>query len=391
MSKSSKEAGIPVEVIPRTPGQPGMTNGKRIAALHRQVVTTQKVVAPNMIPNVRGSQPGGTAPKQGKATASVNSARRFGEKERKKEKSKRIASGSEKKKQNLNAVCRRAATQHNECSQQPRGRFAELNESYDQFNPPHYSSSILLQITDGQTTEAIGSSNQVRTIVPKDFFDISNLPITSLNMLRHILGKGTTRDKPSVRNCYSHIEKVKLESTMPTSTRVESKGSAEIERPRQIVKRAGFLNRLFFNKKDANIQLEKRVNVEAGNEMVKRKGLFARELLVDNDLINDELYAYLMFHKFSTYSSRAECLSHLEKLARKYWIDVKASDPSKMTPLQLHTHLITVQKVVDERISSVLLAEERMDVDRRGGNILGRIITRKSKSSSHPWPLGTLN
>jgi len=70
-------------------------------------------------------------------------------------------------------------------------------------------------------------------------------------------------------------------------------------------------------------------------------------------------------HKWPAYSTREAALEHMTKMGRKYYPDELNKKFSDLTPDEIISHNVTVQKVTDEHFVPFLLAKETPEDDRR--------------------------
>jgi len=75
----------------------------------------------------------------------------------------------------------------------------------------------------------------------------------------------------------------------------------------------------------------------------------------------------------------------MEKIGRKFWRDEKKIDFGKLEPQMVNRHLITVQKVVDERTSSYLLAQEDQSISRKRRFRNLKFWKRETQTTSPDW------
>lgn len=131
-----------------------------------------------------------------------------------------------------------------------------------------------------------------------------------------------------------------------------------------IIRKACWYNRLLFNKEPSKIYLDTLDQRKVGRLTVKKDNDGIGET-VPSTLINEKLRIYLLMQKWPEYKNRAAAVDHITKLARKYYPDELKIQFSSLTPDQVTSHYVTVQKVVDEKFVPFLLASESPEADRR--------------------------
>jgi hypothetical protein len=85
----------------------------------------------------------------------------------------------------------------------------------------------------------------------------------------------------------------------------------------------------------------------------------ANVLVISDEMVIDDLYAYLRRNEFEHYPDRASKLSHMTKLAAKWDMGrFKINAQAKgLTPLEINRYFVTIQKVTDAKDTEFLLQE----------------------------------
>lgn len=161
-----------------------------------------------------------------------------------------------------------------------------------------------------------------------------------------------------------HLKNIYVEAKQ-TKPKTESKSTAVAPNRIVIKRKAGFFGRLFWNESHSKFDMSHLQNLEIGELSLKKNHNRGGKLTVPENCVDPEMFSYLMINKFSVYENRDACVDHISKLARKYWTDEKRVKLSGLTGEQVNIHFATVQKVVDERATRFLLAQEDQELDRR--------------------------
>jgi len=153
--------------------------------------------------------------------------------------------------------------------------------------------------------------------------------------------------------------------------------------PHVIWRKSPWWRRLIFKETPSRLEIDRHDNLHIGT-LAKHKHC-PNGLTTGEEMVIPELQSYLLMSKFSTYSSRKETLDHMEKIGRKFWRDEKKIDFGKLEPQMVNRHLITVQKVVDERTSSYLLAQEDQSISRKRRFRNLKFWKRETQTTSPDW------
>lgn len=133
--------------------------------------------------------------------------------------------------------------------------------------------------------------------------------------------------------------------------------------PHIIWRKSPWWRRLIFKEEPSRLEIDRHDNLHIGT-LAKHKHC-PNGLTTGQEQVIPELQSYLMMSKFAHYSSRKEILDHMEKTGRKYWRDERKLEFGKLPAQLVNRHFITIQKVVDEKTSAYLLAEEEQNISRK--------------------------
>ena len=82
-------------------------------------------------------------------------------------------------------------------------------------------------------------------------------------------------------------------------------------------------------------------------------------MVVSDEIVIDDLYAYLRRNEFDSYPNRAAKLAHMTKMAAKWDVGrFKLNNQAqKLTAEELNRYFVTIQKVTDAKDTEFLLQE----------------------------------
>lgn len=132
-----------------------------------------------------------------------------------------------------------------------------------------------------------------------------------------------------------------------------------------VIHNAIWWNRIVFNKSPSKFQPDVLINHTIGRlpEYTSRACAEQKTVIPDNWAC-DELYKYLIVHKFNYYPSLLISQDHMHKMAVK-WLKENKISPEDFTPSQLHTFNATIGKAVSEKDSNYLRTPQSTEYERK--------------------------
>jgi hypothetical protein len=185
------------------------------------------------------------------------------------------------------------------------------------------SGSILLDFDD--TPQSVYNVNKIDKFIGSLVSDVNTLTSTLLPTRNEIFDDSASGVKS-------------LESNNPSTVIIDIPAPAPY-----IHRNPSWYKRLFC--RSSRFEFGKKNNHNIG-DIVTNKTNVDRTTIPDH-FIHDQLYNYLVIHKFANYKTRDEKVDHMRKLATK-WLYEMEIKYDKFTALELHKHLLTIQKASDE-------------------------------------------